>query len=432
MLTRHLFHLHKLRKNLRLELSKLQEIQRDRLRAIIKHAYENVPLYHRKFDEAGIKPEDVKSVDDLSKVPMITKSEIQASVEDLVARNVDANRYFKRKTSGSTGLPLTVMGDGVTRDFRDALWTRALLENGLRLRDRKVTIGDPHYYVENRGLLRLLRRKYISVFDDVKRQLGLLEDYRPDVIKGYPSCLTMLADACRRTESFVKPRLVFTVGELLEKWCRKLISSVFECELIDCYACAEFGLLTWECHEHMGYHMNIDSVVMEVLDNGGVVAPGERGEIVCTSLHNYVMPLIRYRLGDIGIPIEEQCSCGRSLPLMKLVEGRADDFLTALDGRIVSPLVFSPYPFENLEGIRQFKVIQKRKDKLTIQLVLGEDFSNRREVFQKATRKIQELFGEGMYVDFQILAKINRDRGGKLRKVISRVPVPLDACMQAR
>lgn len=426
MLARYLFHFHQLRRNLYLNPSKLQKIQRKKLRAIIKHAYENVPFYHRKFDKAGIKPDDIKSVDDLSKVPMTTKFEIQgSSLEDIVARNIDVNRCVKTMTSGSMGLPLTVIVDKRTEDFRGALWARAFWENGLRIRDRIAIIRDPYYFPKNRGWferLGFVRRRLISIFDDAERQLAALEDFKPDVIRGYPSSLAILADVCRRRASCVKPRLVFTGSELLTNGDRNLISSVFECEPLDYYACIEFSLLMWECHEHTGFHINTDGAVFEFLQDEESVAPGECGEIVCTGLANYAMPLLRYRLGDEGIPIEGHCSCGRSLPLMKMMEGRTDDFLTALDGRRISPLVFSPYPFENLERIKQFRVIQEKRNRLKFQLVLKEKLSNQEEIFEKARRKIKELFGEGMCVDFQILPEIDRNPSGKLRKVISRVP----------
>lgn len=433
MLARRAFYLYQLRRNLRLDPSKLREMQRKRLRAIIKHAYENVPFYHRKFQEAGIKPDNIKSVADMAKIPMTTKAEIQgSSLEDVVAINVDVNRCTKTMTSGSTGLPLIVISDEKTEDFYTALWARAFFENGLRLKDKMVTIRDPRYFPKNGGRFESLartiigKRKYISVFEDVKLQLRLLEDYSPDVIRGYPSSLAILADVCRKKGSRFKPRLVFTGAELLDKGLRKLISSVFECEVFDHYGCVEFSLLMWECREHTGYHMNIDSAVIEFVKNGEAVAPGERGEIVCTTLVNYAMPLIRYRLGDAGIPTEEQCSCGRSLPLLKTLEGRTDDFLTALDGRIISPTIFSPYPFESLEGIRQFKVIQERRDELKIQLVAKESFLSDKQVFDKARKEIEKVFGEGMQVDFQLLEKIDSD-SHKLRKVISHVPVSLAA-----
>jgi len=402
-------------------------MQEKRLRAIIKHAYENVPFYHRKFDKAGIKPDDVKSVADLAKVPLTTKSEIQASsLEDIVARNVNMNRCVKRTTSGSTGMPLTVIINKEAMDFWEALWLRAYLENGLRLRDIMVVVGETRSFPRNRSWiqrLRVMRRKYVSILDEAERQLVLLKKYKPEVIRGFPSSLAILAMAYKQNADGVKPRLIFTIAELLDNGTRKLLSSVFKADILDNYASSEFSLSAWECREHMGYHMNVDSVIMEFVNNGEAVAPGERGEIICTGVVNQAMPLIRYRIGDVGIPIEEQCSCGRTLPLMKIVEGRTGDFLMAMDGRIIPPTVFFPYPFENYEGIRQFKVIQEKKDKLTIQLALKEGFDT--QVLEKAEKEIRRLFGEGMHVEFQILEKIHRDPSRKLRKVISRIPISI-------
>jgi phenylacetate-CoA ligase len=421
-----LLYLYKIKKNLHLKPKHLQETQLDKLKAILKHAYENVPFYHRKFQQARIRPEDVKSVADLSKLPLTSKSEIQrGSLEIHMAKNFDLDNCIKRTTSGSTGLPLTTVIDEKGNDFEVAIWTRTLLENGLKLRDKMAVIGDPRHFPKKRSFLErlgIVSRKSISIFDNAKRQVTFLEDYNPDVIKSYPSSLAILADAVRNDAHNIKPRLLFTSAELLDSESRKFINSAFENEVLDNYACSEFSLLAWECHEHMGYHINIDNVVMEFLKDGEVVAPGERGEIVCTGLINYAMPLIRYRLGDVGIPQEEECSCGRKLPLMKLIEGRKDDFLMALDGRIISPTVFFPYPFENMDLIRQFKVIQERRDRLTIQVVMRENNFIQSQMLESAKINLQKLFGNNMQVEFQILEKIDEDTK-KQRKVISNVPV---------
>jgi len=421
-----MFYLYKARRNLRLNPSSLQEMQNKRLRAIIKHAYENVPFYHKKFDAAKIKPTDVKSVSDLSKVPIATKSEIKASsLEDTFARNFDIEKCFKKSTSGSNGMPLTIFIDLRGQVFEGAVYNRAFFENGLRLRDKLAFIRDPHHNPEPKvgwsQRLGIMRRRQISVFDDAEKQLALLEEYRPDVIEGYSSALFILADFCRNRTIGIKPRLIFTGSELLLSAHRELISSVFNAELFDYYGCKEFGYLSWECHEHIGYHMNVDSVVMEFIDNGESVAFGERGEIVCTTLVNYAIPLIRYHIDDVGVPIEEECSCGRTLPLMRVVEGRKNDFLISLDGRVISPLVFFPYPFESVEAVKKLRVIQERRDKLTFQLVVRESFLNTPKVFEKAREEIQNLFGKGMHVEFQILDDIPKDPSGKLRAVISKL-----------
>lgn len=417
-----------LKRNLHSSPSELREIQTKKLRAIIAHAYANVSFYHKKLDEAGVKPDDIKTIEDLAKIPVSRRSEIQSkSLSEVVAQNVDLSKCVKRATSGSTGMPLTIAVDLKTLAFEEAVWNRALTENGLRFRDKMAVLHDPRSRVSTRQSpiqkFGIMRRKYISIYEKVENQLELIEEYAPRCIKGYSSSLAILADFSKSKSVHVNPSLIFSGAEILHGSTRKLISRVFEAEVFDNYGCNEFALLAWECREHSGYHMNVDSVIMEFLDDGEPVAPGEHGEIVCTSLTNRAMPLIRYDIGDVGISGQGECACGRTLPIMKLVEGRADDFLSTMDGRVISPLIFFPYPFDDFEQIRQFRVIQEQKDKLVIQVVPKEGCRIDSETFKKAATEISSVFGSDMQVEFQTLEKIEKDASGKIRKIISYVPV---------
>jgi len=424
MIPRFLFYLTRLKRHLRLSTSELRELQLLRLRTIVRHAYDTVPFYHRKFRLAGVRPDDVKSLSDLSKLPITTKSEVQVcSFSDIVSRSFPASACSGRITSGSTGIPLVIYVNKNVLDFEGAVWIRALFENGLRLRDKMAVICDPRSFPRSRSFTQrfgVMRSRYFSIFDTIETHRVGLSKYRPDVLKGYPSSLLMLADACHRGPDGFNPRLVFSSAELLDNGSRKLISSAFNAELLDNYACSEFSLLAWECHEHKGYHVNVDSVVMEFVDDDEAVAVGERGEILCTGLHNVVMPLLRYRLGDVGVPDTDMCSCGRTFPLIRIVEGRADDFLMATDGRKIPPTVFFPYPFESFEEIKQFRVIQEKKDVLRIQLV-GHRLQMGDEMFDKARVAIRRIFGENMQVEFELLPTLPCDLYGKPRKVVSMI-----------
>jgi len=267
-------------------------------------------------------------------------------------------------------------------------------------------------------------RKHISIFDDANKQLEALKKYEPDIIEGYPSSLQILAQAYKNHD-YLDARMLFTLAESLDRKSRKFISSIFDAELFDYYGSAEFSLMAWECREHTCYHINTECVLIEFLRNDEPVEDGERGEITCTSLINYAMPLIRYRQGDIGIPTHQKCSCGATLPQMEVVEGRADDFLTALDGRIIPPTVFFPYPFKDFRGIKQFKIIQEKRDKLKFQLVTEHGFWQI-EALESARSAIKQLFGEAMHVEFEFKNEIPREASGKLRKIISCIPVSLN------
>jgi phenylacetate-CoA ligase len=418
-----------LRRNLHRSPQELKTMQMKMLHAILEHSYQNVSFYHRKFRSANVKPDDIKKTEDLTKIPTTTKKELQSTpLNEILAKSVDISKCRKTLTSGSTGIPLAIVADSRTAYFYEALWARACFENGLKLLDKMVVIRDPHNFPAKRKWLHrlnVIRRKHVSVFDDGEMQLRFLEKYKPDALRGYPSAMAILASLCRQRTCSFKPRLAFTGSEILDGETRKLIGSVFNSEVFDNYGCMEFSLLAWECREHKGYHVNVDNIVMELIQNNEVVSPGERGEVVCTGLANYVMPFIRYRLDDVCVSNEELCPCGLKLPLIETLEGRTDDFLVTLDGRLISPMAFFPYPFEEngIEGIDQFRVVQEKKDKLTFQLVPNERFSSNPRYLENAKEEIRRLFGEDMQVEFQLLKELGKGSGGKLRKIVRLFPL---------
>jgi phenylacetate-CoA ligase len=411
-------------RNLHRRLSDLQTDQLRKLKVMVNFAYNSVPFYRRKFDDARIKPDDITSPEDVNKIPFTTKAEVQnSSVQDITARGIDAAECVRRETTGSTGIPLLVFLDDKAADFEKAIWVRTYLENGLKITDKMAIIAHPSDFPFGKDFLQyfgIMRRKHISVLENIDQQIELLERFQPNAIKGYSTTLEALSEAMvERKKINLRPRLVFAGAESLGKESRKRINSAFCTELLDNYGCTEFGLLAWECQEHMGYHTNIDSVMTEIIRNGEPVGPGERGEVVCTGLHNLAMPLIRYKLNDVGVFTDEQCSCGVTLPLMEIIEGRTEDFLITLDGRMIPPSLFFPFPFDRDDGVKQFRIIQDRKDRLKFQLVTKEGFGD--EAIKRATERIKNLFGNDVSVEFNLVDVIDRGETGKMRKVISRL-----------
>ena len=292
---RMLYYLLRLRRNLRLKPSRLRDLQLKRFRALVKYAYDNVAFYHRKFRDAGFRPGDFNGFDCLKKVPTVTKFELQAcSPRDLVAGNFDLGSLVKRTTSGSTGVPLAVYVDLRVEDFYTAVWLRSTFECGLRVGDKMVVIADPRTFPKGKTFLQRLgiaERRYISIFESAEGQRDLLQEFRPNVVKGYASSLYILAERYGGDLKQIGARLVFSGAEILNRAERLVVSSAFGAELFDFYACSELGWLAWECKAHVGYHVNADSVLLEFLDEDGeAVAPGEKGRVVGTSLINHVMP----------------------------------------------------------------------------------------------------------------------------------------------
>jgi phenylacetate-CoA ligase len=138
--------------------------------------------------------------------------------------------------------------------------------------------------------------------------------------------------------------------------------------------------MAWQCPAREGYHIDADTMILQFIDShGDEVSSGESGQIICTSLFNYAMPFIRYVVGDVGVYSDEQCSCGRTLPLMNKIEGRSDALLFLPRGRILSPrtitITMGRFPLNKY--IEQFKVIQSRMDNLKIQLKIEDSTTAR-------------------------------------------------------
>jgi phenylacetate-CoA ligase len=265
--------------------------------------------------------------------------------------------------------------------------------------------------------LGIMRKEYISYFQDIEKEIGNIRRMRPDIIWGLTSNIILLATIIERegTED-IQPRLVFTNGEILDQKGRDLIASAFGVGPLDCYASHEFGSIAWECQERKGYHINIDSLVVEFIKEGGWAQPGESGELVITSLNSYAMPLIRYSIGDVGILSDKPCPCGRGLPLMSLMEGRVLDFLLLPDGRKISP-----HPLRraliDIPGIFRYQIIQEEKDKITVKIMKGEGFSA--ETIDKIREKCRAILGDNIEAKPLVVDDLPKDKSGKFRVVIS-------------
>ncbi|TET77407.1 MAG: phenylacetate--CoA ligase family protein [Candidatus Cloacimonadota bacterium] len=418
------YNLYKLRNNQWLKLSELEEIQRRKLKRIIKHAYENVPYYRKLFDSVGVKPEDIRTVEDLAKIPITTRKQIERLRRDeIIAKGINLAKCEKRTTTGSSAMPLDVFFTKKDLSFLDMTWARVFLENGLRLRDKRASIK---YHLPSKRWVQYLgiwRREFISTSDNSDDQIQSLKRINPDVLTGMPFNLCFLATAMKtKGIKGINPRLVFSMGALLDRESRKLLESVFRAKVFDYYGTEELGCIAWECGEHTGYHINMDTVVVEFVKDGKPVKSGERGKLICTGLHSYAMPFIKYEVGDVAIFINKQCPCGRGLALMKSIEGRTEDFIVNSKGKSHSPSVII-INVRVIRGVAQFKIIQESRGELAVQIVKGRDFSS--ETVHQVEQKLRGILGNEMHIKIEIVDEIPKDPSGKIRSVISKVPLEL-------
>ena len=415
-------HFYSLRKSQWLTRSQLQKLQEKKLRNIIKHCYKHVKYYNQLFKSLNLHPADIKNIEDLNKIPILTKSKIQNSPEKLISNNLLLKDCYFTRTSGSTGIPLKIIIDENTHTCIGSRQLRYYSACGVKPRDTISTFSAPHHFNKSKSWINLLgffKKQNYSVFDPIDNHIKQLLLRNPDVIQAYPSILSLIAQRIEETLIHkINPRLIITTSESMSQALRKKINSAFQSEIFDQYGSTEFGTFAWECSEHNGYHIDIEDCIVEFLNNGEAVSPGENGEIVVTSLSNYAMPLIRYSLGDIGTPSNEKCSCGRGLPLIKKINGRIDDFLTLPSGQLLSPRNLGT--LEYIEGIAKFRIIQEYKDKIIVQVVKGAYFCAK-TVKQIQSNILQGCLGENLQIIVETVEDIPRDKSGKQRMILSKV-----------
>jgi phenylacetate-CoA ligase len=425
-------HLIRLLAHLHWSPKRLYQYQDAMVRETVCYAYRHVRFYHDKLDALGLNPQNFSSVGDLNKLPVISRREIQQNSANMFSDEFDKQRLLTVSTSGSTGQPLWTY---LTRDedaLRKAKLLRANIVCGQKMRDRWVVVTAPVHHANPTRLQRLLRLFSpvpISVFDDTVTQLEQLRQLRPDILDGYSSSLLMLAKEIEKggKDWAVHPRVVIGGAELIDEVSRRIVEAAFDAPFFDEYACNEMERLAWQCEEKAGYHVDADTVVMQFVDeNGEEVDVGERGEIVCTSLFNRAMPFIRYSVGDVGVQSEGNlCPCGRTFPLMKVVEGRKDSFIVLPDGRTLSPLAigWAMEGFKYYSSVRSYRVIQKTKSYL--KLLIEKDTLPEESVMSEELvlhlGKTLRLKDSEVSIDVEFLSKIPLDKSGKHRKVISEI-----------
>jgi len=288
-------------------------------------------------------------------------------------------------------------------------------------REKMAHISDSRHAADWRyGFQKLgfLPKDFVYAADSTEKQLAALTALNPAVIYSYASNMALLAaDIEAREAPPIHPRLIFTTGEVLSDADRERINRVFSTQVRDIFGVVEMGDVAWQCPAQKGYHLNIDSFFIEIDAEGVEAAAGASGRLVITNLHSLAMPFIRYEVGDVLSAAEDEpCECGCTFPRVRVLEGRADDWLYGTDGRRVSPLIFV---IASVPGVQQYRMIQKSHHHLIVEIVPGRDYSS--ETMRKIEAHVKEVLGSELKVEVMSVQEIPKDPSGKMRRVISEI-----------
>jgi phenylacetate-CoA ligase len=412
-----------------LERENLVDLQQRRMRALLKHAYENVPYYHRVFKERGLNPSDIRTLEDLKKLPILKKERISTTPQELTARNLSKREMIACYTSGTTAEPLRFYRTKEDISWGTAAWLRAYHLGSYEL-------GDKHAVISAFSASEL-RNPFLRIINLLQRQNVLLNTYetsemsigasarrmqrlRPQFLMGYSWGIYMLASYLL-AEGIrpPKPEAIFTTAETLLPSRRRVIEKAFGCEVYDLYGSREFSIMASECGKRTGYHIQSENVVLEFIKDGEQVGPSETAAILVTNLHNYAMPFIRYDIGDTGKISEDTCPCGRGLPLLESLEGRKYEFLVTSDGSVLYlrdlDIVFDGLP------VKMFQIVQRERDEILINIVTADGYSERDTNFIK--RNILWNPQDKTEIEVQTVESIPSERSGKKRYLINKMPL---------
>lgn len=410
------------------ELSTLQLLK---IKTLIKYANEFVPYYSKLFNDIGLLPEDVKSIEDFKKIPVLTKT---------IARNEQENLYSTEKfkhlkrgfTGGTTGPPLLLRSSTHARSVVWGAYYRWYEWMGIEIGDSVAELWGASG-VTNLTLYRKLRNNThnwlkntvrVNSFEMNEKTLpeivNKLRLRKPLIIKGYLSALLQLARYIEENDiQEIKPKVISSTSETLLPPYRKYLEKIFQAEIFDQYGCGECQSVAFECEKHNGLHITTEHVFLEVLDENNKHCNLSEGKIILTDLDNYAMPFIRYENGDIGSFSKEPCDCNRPYPLLKNISGRAADSITLKNGSMVHGVFFTDILYEQLpiesQKITRFQAYQEKKGELIFKIESRDIIS---DYFLEQLKKL--LLVHFLKVEIKILPYIEPSESGKFRYIISK------------
>lgn len=397
------------------------------VRDLVRHAYDNVPFYRERMRAAGVDPAAIQSVADLPLLPITTKRAVREQGERMKARNMARHAAIEMHTSGTTGTALSFEVDRSALPFRWAVWWRHRVRFGVHPGEWHVNftgkpvvpagVAKPPFWRRSRPLRQyLVNMQHLSP-DRIESLAGDLDRLAPIFYSGYPSIVhaycRLVAEA--RITLRNPPRFVFTGAENMLDHQRRDIGAVTGATLTDQYGLSEGCGNASHCAE-MVYHEDFEFGVLECADPEVLPSGETRGRIVATGFASQGFPFVRYDTGDVGVWAEPgfRCPCGRHSRVLKRIEGRADDYVITPEGRRIMRF---DYLFKDTAGIREAQIVQPRLGEILIRVVLEKGAPP--DELTRLRELVAEWISPSLRVEFEAVDRIERERNGKFKAVVS-------------
>jgi phenylacetate-CoA ligase len=414
-------------------------LQWKKLQLLLRHAYDTVPYYKDIFNEYGLTPDNITCADEFARLPILEKSTIQSNQDRMTSSRFTRKSLIRSGTGGSTGESMQFFYDRNSYEKRIATAMRGDKWAGWRL-------CGPEFYLWGAAVLptsyisgikkklhdSLLNRKTVNSFNMNPKDIPIIvkeyNNQRPTVVIGYANALYEFANFVEAHKlALHKPDGVISSAEILYDFQREKIEKIFGCKVFNRYGCREVMMIAAECNHHDGLHVASDNVYVEIVKDGRLCEQGETGEIILTDLHNYGMPFIRYKVGDIGLINNNLCNCGRGLPLMEITMGRTLDIIRTPSGTLI-PGEFFVYIFKDFSEIISWQVVQTHSDILNVKIKTRKDLTLDKESIIKDV--VFRIVGPEIGIDWEINNHVEIDQSRKFRPVRSMISNPNNCIMQ--
>ncbi|MBN2090316.1 phenylacetate--CoA ligase family protein [candidate division KSB1 bacterium] len=422
-------HLVKLEKNVTRSRTEIEQDQLENLKKIVIHAGTTVPYYVQLFKKIKFDPARMTSLDDLRKIPVLEKETVRTCQDDFISSSHEGKRIIAH-TSGTTGKALKLFVNKETEQYSYAgVWFHYGW-SGIKRGARIATFSghpvaeparlEPPFWVFNRIENELLFSSQHITPQALPAYIDALNDFQPELIRGYPSSIYLIALHLLDTGKKIMPKAVYTSSETLLDFQRKVIEDAFACKVFSYYGNAERVAQIMQCEEG-NFHVLTETCVVEVLNpDGSPTVVGEEGDLVCTGLINQVMPLIRYKIGDRAIPGPSSCICGRNSPVLSTITGRVDDIIITPDGRHVGRL---GHVFKNTLNVKEAQIIQDNIQSILVKIVPRQNYSPQDK--KMILNELRFRLGNEIHIKIEEVIQIPRTKNGKQRFIISSVPLQI-------
>lgn len=416
-------------------LEELESYQLKELERLVEHCYQHVPYYQKQWKKIGFTPDNLQKLSDLEQLPFLTKDDVRKNLDTLQAINIPKKAKNYVTTGGSTGIPLGLYVENQTEGIRMAFEWRHWHWAGYQYGDRLIklrgsviekTMGGKRAWQEYDPRDNSLSLSTYAMTEELlPTYIQAIEDFRPKIIRGYPSALAILAKHLQdhprpfNTDHYLKA--LSTTSESLYPGQRTLIEKFLKTPIFDKYGNCEQVTIIGQCEQHAEYHEFMEYGITELINSDEVVTtPGAEGELVGTNFTNYAMPFIRYRTEDLAVLAPQACACGRALRPFSRLSGRLQELVQTKAGNLISMTAINMHS-PVFDQVHQFQFYQDTAGKVLMRIIKKPDYTN------KDTQGIEDEMGKKFGPDIQLTLEFVEDipltARGKHTFLVQKLPI---------